>query len=197
MAAQAERRRASDKHRPHNLKMVSRPALQRELLLMAQHDQEARAEDAPPPGASTVPRGSRVEEIDAANLRRFKHIVRQDGFPTVTMVGFNGVDAAWLLTQHADSDPAFQAEMLKVITAPAQKGLVNEQDVALLTDRVLIAQGKMQLYGTQFGDHDGEFKPGPIGDLAHVDQRRKAHGLGPLAEYACVIRALYEVSPHG
>ena len=36
-------------------------------------------------------------EVDAANLKRLKHIVAQDGFPTAEMVGLDGVDAAWLL----------------------------------------------------------------------------------------------------
>ena len=201
VAAQAERQRIFDMRRPSTAITPTRPALQRELLLRAKLDQEARSAaltvDTALVGSSTDPRVDRVQDIDAANLRRLKQIVRQDGFPTAKMVGFNGVDAAWLLTQHADSDHAFQIAMLNVITAPGRKGQVNEQNVALLTDRVLIAQGKPQVYGSQFGMHDGEFKPGPIADAAHVDERRKAHGLGSLAEYTCVLRAVYGIgAPH-
>ena len=61
----------------------------------------------------------------------------------------------------------------------------------MLTDRVLLHQGKPQLYGTQFGDNGSGLKPGKMQDPARVDQRRASVGLGPLAEYSCVMRAVY------
>jgi hypothetical protein len=61
----------------------------------------------------------------------------------------------------------------------------------MLTDRVLVHHGKPQRYGTQFGNDGGGLKPGKMEDPAHVDQRRATMGLGPFAEYACVIHAVY------
>jgi hypothetical protein len=52
-----------------------------------------------------------------------------------------------------------------------------------LTDRVLLAEGKKQVYGTQFTLVNGKCKPRPLEDEANVDQRRKEVGLRPLAEY--------------
>lgn len=56
-------------------------------------------------------------------------------------------------------------------------------DVAYLTDRVLLAEGKKQVYGTQFTLINGKCQARPLEDESHVDERRKEVGLPPLAEY--------------
>jgi hypothetical protein len=95
---------------------VTRPALRENLLLMAKQDQEARA--FPISSGGHIDPGSpevvRMRETDSANLKRLKHIVNQDGFPTAEMVGLDGVSAAWLLAIHAGSDPDFQEKVLKL-----------------------------------------------------------------------------------
>jgi len=49
--------------------------------------------------------------------------------------------------------------------------------------RKLTLEGKPQQYRTQFDcDDDGELNPLPIADLQGLDERRRAAGLGPLAE---------------
>lgn len=107
------------------------------------------------------------------------------------MVGDDGVNAAWLLVQHADSDPDFQARVLKVLAARVRRNEFDLGEFAMLTDRVLVHAGKPQRYGTQFGDDGSGLRPGIMEDPAHVDERRASVGLGPLAEYACMIQAVY------
>jgi hypothetical protein len=70
--------------------------------------------------------------------------------------------------------------------APA--GEVSRQDLAYLTDRVLVNDGKKQRYGTQMGMN---FEPQPIEDAGNVDQRRAEVGLPPLAEYVKLAREQY------
>ena len=65
------------------------------------------------------------------------------------------------------------------------------KNLALLTDRVLLAEGKKQLYGTQFTFVNGKLKPHPIQDEANVDKRRAEAGLPPLAEYAKMLEKVY------
>jgi hypothetical protein len=76
-----------------------------------------------------------------------------------------------------------------MVTLPREE--VSQQNIAYLTDRVLLAEGKKQLYGTQFTREKGELQPRPIEDAAHVDQRRAEAGLPPLAEYAAELAKLY------
>ena len=171
----------------------TRPVLRENLLLMAKQDQEAR-EALQSSGLNidlTDPQIVRMREVDARNHTRLKHIVSQEGFPTAEMVWLDGVKAAWLLTLHAANDADFQDQVLKLTTQHVRRGEVSSDDVAMLTDDLLDGRGKPQRYGTNFVLRDGELKPAPIEDEASVDKRRRAVGLGTLANYACVVRAMY------
>lgn len=172
----------------------SRPALRRQLLIMSKRDQEARSA-ALETMASVANHGFEpVSAIDAENQRQLKYIIIEDGFPTRSMVGDDGVEAAWLLTQHSDSDPDFQYSVLRTLAMRVRQHEFPAKEYAMLADRVLIHEGKPQRYGTQFGDDGSGLKAGKMQDPAHVDQRRALVGLGPLADYACAIRAIYAPS---
>jgi hypothetical protein len=160
---------------------------------MARHDQEARAYLLSGNGRidPTTPQGARLAEVDARNLRRLKHIVALDGFPTAAMVGFDGVEAVLLLTTHAAADPDFQEQVLKLAAPYVRSGEVRADQVATITDDLLRARGKKQRYGTQFEFHHGELRPAPIEDEANVDARRREVGLLSLANEVCLTRALY------
>ena len=71
-------------------------------------------------------------------------------------------------------------------------GHIGGDQFALLTDRVLVEQGKPQIYGTQLnGVEGGELKLAPSEAPQKVDQRRKEMGMPPLADYLCVVKAAY------
>jgi hypothetical protein len=130
-----------------------------------------------------------IRRTDEDNQHWMKAVVARVGWPTATMVGNDGAHAAWLLVQHADADPQFQRQCLdRMLELP--KTEYSQADAAYLTDRVLLAEGKQQLYGTQFAKIDGILQPRPIADEAHVDKRRASVGLRPLAEYAKEVRAI-------
>lgn len=132
-----------------------------------------------------------MREVDEDNIARLRHIVRQDGFPTAKLVGYDGVSAAWLILQHAENDPVFQASLLPTIERQVQRGELAAQDYALLADRVFLAQGKSQRFGTQFSGLGDRMQMEPLDDPAHVDERRTRLGLPPLADYMCVLRVFY------
>lgn len=123
--------------------------------------------------------GSVTMQVDRDNQKRLKEIISKEGWPGKSLVGNDGANAAWIIAQHADSDVAFQKECLALMEA-APPDEVRKSDVAYLTDRVLVAEGKKQRFGTQMGPN---FKPQPIEDEANVDARRASVGLQPLAEY--------------
>lgn len=168
----------------------SEPALRTNLLSMAHNDQQARNAMIAT-GLKDKKASQAVANTDTANLKQLKSIVDKQGFPTVGQVGKRGVEAAFLLTQHADSDPEFQEHILAILKTRTGSEAVSGWDFALLTDRVLGKQGKLQLYGTQFNNKSGRWVPNPIEDPAHVDQRRAALGLPPLSDYTCMIKTMY------
>jgi hypothetical protein len=180
--------------RPRAYARVSRPALRQDLLLMARQDQEARAflmsGKSSWPLDPDSPQVRWMTQVDSRNLKRLKHIVNQEGFPTAAMVGLDGVGAAWLMTIHA-RDPDFQQRVLTLTIRHVQRGEVHGDQVAMLTDDLLAGRGKPQRYGTNFEMRDGEWKPMPMEDEANIDTLRRSVGLGSLKNYACLMRAMY------
>ncbi len=168
------------------------PALRDELLKMMEVDQAARME---------LIRGNfkdeaakeRLRAIDTKNTARLKEVIAQKGWPGKTLVGKRAANAAWLLVQHADLDPAFQKQCLPLLEKAVAAGEAEGQHLAYLTDRVLVAEKKPQRYGSQFHEVNGKLVPQPIEDEARVDERRAAVGLGTLAEYAAQMERMRQM----
>jgi hypothetical protein len=165
------------------------PGLREELLRMAATDQDARQRlDRHPDrdgGMAEQELGAaeHLRAVDAANTARMKTIIAARGWPGRSLVGKDGAQAAWLLVQHADHDPAFQRACLEQLGQAVQAGEADARHHAYLTDRVLLAEGDQQLYGTQFLLASGRWQPRPLADPDHVDDRRRRVGLEPLADY--------------
>jgi Family of unknown function (DUF6624) len=88
-----------------------------------------------------------LASVDADNLAWLKDVIAEVGWPGRSMVGKDGAHAAWLLAQHADRDPAFQRRRLDLVTQAAARGQASPAELAYLTDRGLLAEGKSQEYG--------------------------------------------------
>lgn len=169
--------------------------LQRELVSMAQSDQSIRNDIAkigwntPPPELL-----EKLRLIDAKNTKRLKEIIEQYAWVNENLVGRSGVSAAFLIVQHS-SDLKFQEAMLPHLKRSFLNGEgVSGQEFALLQDRVLVHQNKLQLYGTQLNILDGELVFDPIFDEEHVDKRRAEVGLPPLDEYKKIVADAYGMS---
>ncbi|WP_311560131.1 DUF6624 domain-containing protein [Pseudonocardia charpentierae] len=177
--------------------------LRDELLRRAEVDQQARRactplfakardgmvhpDDLAPDEQAIV---DRLTEVDRDNTRWLGELVERRGWPTHSLVGEQAAVSAWLLAQHADQDPALQRRCLDLMCA-APTGDVTPMYTAYLTDRVLLAEGKSQVYGTQVTLVDGEYQPLDLRDPETVDERRAVAGLCTLAEYR---RTMHEES---
>ena len=162
---------------------------------MAQSDQSIRNDIAkigwntPPPELL-----EKLRLIDAKNTKRLKEIIEQHAWVNENLVGRSGVSAAFLIVQHS-SDLKFQEAMLPHLKRSFLNGEgVSGQEFALLQDRVLVHQNKLQLYGTQLNILDGELVFDPIFDEEHVDKRRAEVGLPPLDEYKKIVADAYGMS---
>lgn len=114
--------------------------------------------------------------IDADNTAWLQNVVDEVGWPAISDVGEEASNAAWLLVQHADHQPGFQARCLELMKS-LSAGEVKLHNIAYLEDRVRVANHQPQLYGTQFikiGDH---FDAQPIENEVELEQRRAAMGL--------------------
>jgi hypothetical protein len=169
------------------------PLLREDLVQMAKADQNARARIHPGAGLSEDAVRD-VYLVDANNLARLKLITALSGFPTAEMVGRDGVGALWLLVQHADADSEFQTRALEELQPLADRGDLGRDSLAMLTDRVRLARGERQVYGTQFLIGEGVFEMRSTEDIDHVEERRRSVGLPPLTDYECALRVMYGVS---
>ena len=127
--------------------------------------------------------GAFASAIDSLNTAWLKGVVAERGWPKVSEVGEQGASDAWLLAQHADRDRAFQREVLGLMEAAVAEGEASGSDFAYLTDRVRLAAGEPQVYGTQLRVVDGQPVPREIEDADGVDARRAAVGLNSLSDY--------------
>jgi hypothetical protein len=169
--------------------------LSAELIAMGQEDQKFRAilheamlkasssPDAQP-AAGLDELMTKQAEIDRKNLVRLEEIIQKHGWPGKKLVGEKGSVAAFLILQH--SEQATQEKYLQLFKKAAQSGDARMADAAMLEDRVLMRQGKKQIYGTQLqsnGQSNGKLFLYPIEDEANVDARRESVGLPPIREY--------------
>ncbi|HEX6311525.1 MAG TPA: DUF6624 domain-containing protein [Acidimicrobiia bacterium] len=118
-------------------------------------------------------------------------------WPGRRLVGDDGADAAWRLAQHAVFDPGLQRRCLEMLEVAVDSGDALPLHYACLLDRVCMADGRDQVYGSQFvPSADGTtVVPFTIDDPSGVDARRRRVGLPPLAEQARAMRARFASSP--
>ena len=124
---------------------------------------------------------AQVHETDEKNTAILKTTVEKHGWPGVALVGKDGAEAAFILAQHC-RDAELQKKCLKLLTDAVKAKDASPTNLAYLTDRVKVAAGEKQVYGTELEEKDGTVVPAAIADEANVDVRRKEVGLPPLAE---------------
>jgi len=124
-----------------------------------------------------------LARVDFENTQWLKAHVVEKGWPKYSEVGEKAANAAWLLVQHADHDPAFQLQVLRLMEPLLASKEVSPGDYAYLYDRIMLKLTGKQRYATQFWCKDGKMQPRPLEQLDKVDELRAAMGLGPLDEY--------------
>jgi hypothetical protein len=163
-------------------------ALRTELERMREADQAIRVEAravveahglASPEYAELRTRG---RALDGRHVARLVEILERHGWPGRSLVGETACQGAFLVLQHADL--AVQKRYLPLVRAATAAGEIERTALPLLEDRVLMAEGRKQIYGSQLSRAaDGRIEPWPIEDPARVDERRASVGLEPLADY--------------
>jgi hypothetical protein len=155
-------------------------ALHDELVQMQADDQAEMTGQGADPTTTVDERQARLAEI-----------LDKHGWPGWDLVGKKGSTAAWVIAQHADLDPGLQARALDLLEEAVADGNASSGDLAYLTDRVAVARGEDQTYGTQIRCAGEKPVPAtPIADEAGVEQRRKDAGLPSLESYIVEMRQL-------
>src|SRR5207247_8744528 len=122
-----------------------------------------------------------LRAIYALNTERLRAMVAEIGWPTRSKVGPAAEHVAWLLVQHADHNVAFQRHCLALMERESGDE-VCANHLAYLEDRIRVAEGRPQRYGTQLNMTDHGLDVKELEDPANVDERRQRLGLEPIRE---------------
>jgi antitoxin component of RelBE/YafQ-DinJ toxin-antitoxin module len=166
----------------------TKPELQKQLLNMAQQSEQiqvAQKNDA------TEALKSMATDISQLHTQTLNQIVQLQGWPTKAQVTEEGVRAAFSLASHSNN-LSFQQNMLPfIIQSYMDKQGMSGEAVAIFTDKVSIAQGKNQVFGTQADLIDGKLVFFKIENEDSVDQLRAQMGMTNLAEYKKILAAIH------
>ncbi|MEL7161936.1 MAG: DUF6624 domain-containing protein, partial [Bacteroidota bacterium] len=181
---------------------IQQPELSEELIQRRKIDQQLRNKWIKMIGKGKT-EGKKYEDLttqlldtDHENTNRMREIVAEYGWPTHAMVGRSASNAAWILVQHADRQPDFQAECLVLLQAAYEAGEADADNYAYLHDRVKRSRGERQRYATQSVKNavTGESSFGGLEDEARVQTNRTAMNIDrPVTEYAASMGFDYTV----
>ena len=122
-------------------------------------------------------------EITANNFKDMQRMLKEYGWPKYSTVGELAADAPLLVINHHPSDDVRKMYIDK-IKQNCLDGEGSCMEYAKIQDRILVNEGKEQIYGMQFRfTPDQKMEPFPIKDPEYVDQRRFEIGLEPIKEY--------------
>ncbi len=114
---------------------------------------------------------------DHKNQELVISILEKCGMPTLKEVTQKQMNAIWLGLQHTTKK--YRKKYFPLVEKAVKNGDLSKQQYALMKDRILMDEGKPQIYGSQIKD-------GKLYKLANpetVNERRKKMGMKPIEEY--------------
>jgi hypothetical protein len=162
-------------------------ALREKLVAMYASDQEARGTGTGHPAYT-----AKTAEVDAQLTGELKGIVARHGWPTIAMVGIDASNDAMNLLVHSP-DHAWQRSLVPRLEKLARDGKIDGSELAILVDKELVSEGKLQRYGTQFKVVDGTMAMIAVEDPAGLDARRAMVFLMPIKAYEAMLEETYHL----
>ncbi|MGB5554648.1 MAG: BT_3928 family protein [Flavobacteriaceae bacterium] len=122
-------------------------------------------------------------QIDSTNLQYIEKVISMYGYPGKSLVGEDTQDAAWYVIQHSNKIDSY----IDLIKEAAEKKELPYRLYAMMLDRQLMNEGKLQVYGTQarsnfMGGPDEVTIIWPIQNPETVNERRKVAGFDETIE---------------
>lgn len=168
-------------------------ALRNQLIGMGHKDQAARGfAGGKQVSGMTHDMIAKLPATDAELTLELKQIVDQKGWPTISLVGIDASNAAMLILTHT-RDHAWQAKLLPQLEQLADTGKIDASSLALVIDKELVSEGKLQRYGTQFKFVNGEMAMYGVEDPDGLDRRRARALLPPMQVYKEILAQMYHL----
>jgi hypothetical protein len=169
---------------------LTMPRLRMTLLDMVDKDQAIRKEMVGNEEPSDQWLQS-LRDMDESHTGELKNIFEKYGWLNASEIGRDGVQAFWLLAQHA-TDFDFQRALMPHIKEAFDEGKIEANSYALFVDRLLVREGKPQKYGTQIKEWVNKTPvPFPIENPDNVNSVRGNIGLFNLEDYLLLVKDAY------
>ena len=128
-----------------------------------------------------------MERVDSLNQATVFGILDKEGWTSHLSDKANR--AIWIVIDH--SDLAYRSKYLGLVKEKAEQGILDKTDYAILNDRVLMEEGKPQIYGTQIkmaativdDEITMQFFLWPVENPTALDSLRNTVGLSAIEEY--------------
>jgi hypothetical protein len=121
-----------------------------------------------------------------ARQEAMRRLLERTGWPSATLAGEDGAEAAWSLVR--DGDPALRAQALPLLEAAYQRKEARADWYATLVDLTQADREGKQRYGTLTRWDGAKLALRvPLDEPDHVDDRRKELGLPPLHQTMAAI----------
>jgi hypothetical protein len=120
---------------------------------------------------------TKMWRADSSNQAKVLPILEKYGWLPKSRIGEKAADALFLVIQHSKLETI--EKYLPQMEEMAKQGEAGATDAAMMRDRLLMFQGKRQVYGTQAVSYireDGKHAIWPIEDVENVNKRRKEVG---------------------
>ncbi|MCC9138814.1 DUF6624 domain-containing protein [Pontibacter silvestris] len=126
---------------------------------------------------------ARMKMIDEVNAKKIQELLQTKGWLGLDRVGELGNQAYFLAIQHVQ-DSVVQHKYLPLMRQAVEAGNAAPWQYAFLQDRILMNEGKFQIYGTQkiLSDDPTKSYLVPLQYPQRVDELRAEVGLKPLKE---------------
>ena len=132
-----------------------------------------------------------ARQIGRENALRLCGILSENGWLTKEAVGDDGFQAILYLFRNT-RDLQFQREFFPVMAAAAQKGLIAKENLASLIDKIRLASGLTQIFGTQTAVRDEIAYLFPLENDERVDEWRKIYEMPPLKTFFKEMETFYQ-----
>jgi hypothetical protein len=113
---------------------------------------------------------------DSVSLVEVQQVLDKYGWLGISQIGEKANQAIYLTIQHAQ-DKNIREKYFPLLKESAKKRESKLADMATMKDRILVENGKKQIYGTQYKIIEGERVLLPIKDSKNINKRREKVGL--------------------
>lgn len=126
---------------------------------------------------------NKISKTDSSNLVVVEQILEKHGWLSSEEIGSTANSTLFLVIQHSSQEA--QEKYLPMMRQAVKEGKANSRSLALLEDRLGLAKGELQVYGSQIGtdQESGEMYVLPLIDPENVNERRSKVGLDPIEDY--------------